>query len=379
MMRRRTFLRRLGGLGLVVPTARASRREPPPHLRAQAALWRKDPRAAAVAWFREAKFGLFIHYGLDSLLGRGEWVLFHENIPIAEYKTLRDRFSASKFDARAIAGLAAEAGMRYVNLVGKHCDSFCLWATDTTDFNSARSPARRDLVAEMAAACRELGLGFFVFYEHGFDWVHPHGPAPWDWRAKAVRPACDPADPHYAPPERYDFGEYLRYVEPHITELCSNFGPVAGVWLDGIAVPLSGDRSRFRMPELYAQIRHLQPHALISYKSGLYPELGDFMAPDKFPIEAAQKNRGAKPMEICRTTLKHSARAAKGALWGWLDGAEHVSPEEVLAMLDECARPDANLLPNVGSLPEGDLHPHDIATLREVGRRLRARQGGGST
>lgn len=374
MIRRRELLR-LGGAAIALRAVRAAEPPPPPpHLRGHADLWRSDPRAASLAWFREARFGLFIHYGLYSLLGRGEWVLYHEKIPISEYKKLKDRFTASKFDARAIAALAEEAGMRYVNLVCKHCDSFCLWATDTTDFNSVTSPAGRDLVAETASACRERGLGFFVFYEHGFDWVHPHGPAPWDWANKAVRPAYDPPDPHYAPRESYDFNEYLRYVERHITELCSNYGPIAGVWLDGIAVSLSGDKSRFRVPELYALIRRLQPQALICYKSGLYPELEDFMAPELPQIEAAQRNRGTKPMEVCRTMQKRSPRAPRGALWGWLDGADHVTPDEVFALLDECARLDANLLLNVGPLPEGDLHPDDVATLREVGRRLRARR-----
>jgi hypothetical protein len=92
--------------------------------------------------------------------------------------------------------------------------------------------------------------------------------------------------------------------------LCSNYGPLAGVWLDGIPVPLrGGDKSRFRVPELYARIRALQPQALICYKSGLYPELEDFMAPEEQQIALALQNRDAKPMEICRTLQKHSAAA----------------------------------------------------------------------
>jgi alpha-L-fucosidase len=330
----------------------------------------EHPREAVLDWFREAKFGLFIHYGLYSLLGRGEWVQFHDRIPIAEYAKLSDQFTAGKFDAGSIAAMAKEAGMKYITLVCKHCDSFCLWDTAETGFNSINSPAKRDLVAEMAEACRKHELGFFPFYEHGFDWRHPHGPAPWDWSSPSVRPAYDPPDPFYAPRESYDFSKYVSYAYNGISELCSNYGAIAGMWLDGIAIPLSGDKSKFKVPELYARIRELQPHGLICYKHGLYPELEDFMAPEQHQIKAAMGKRSVKPMEICRTMQKHSAKAPKGALWGWLDGADHVTPDEVMDMLADAQSKNANLLLNVGPLPDGSIHPDDISTLKEVGIRL---------
>ena len=378
IMNRRLFLQRLAGVAMAGGIARSSKAADtttvPSYLRNHADDFATDPRAAARQWFREAKFGLFIHYGLFSLTGRGEWVQFQDRIPIAEYAKLKGKFTAAKFDAPDIAALAQEAGMKYITLVCKHCDSFALWDTKTTDFNSVNSPAKRDLVAEMAAACRDRGLGFFVFYEHGFDWRHPHGPAPWDWKAKAVRPAYDPPDPFYAPRDQYDFNKYVAYAYNGISELCSKYGPLAGVWLDGIAIPLSGDKSLYRVPELYARIRQLQPQALICYKSGLYPELEDFMAPEAPQVAAAMKNRGNKPMEICRTMQKRSAKAPKGALWGWLDGADHVTADEVMTMLAEATAKNANLLLNVGPLPDGSLHPDDVATLKEVGRRLRSIQ-----
>ena len=343
----------------------------PSYLKSYEAAYRQNPRQAALTWFKAAKFGMFIHYGLYSLTGRGEWVQFHDRIPIAEYAKLKDKFTAAKFNAPGIAALAEEAGMKYITLVCKHCDSFALWDTKATDFNSVNSPAKRDLVAEMAAACRARGLGFFVFYEHGFDWRHPHGPAPWDWKNKSVRPAYNPPDPFYATRDQYDFNKYVAYTYEGVSELCSKYGLLAGVWLDGIGIPLSGDKSLFRVPELYARIRQLQLQALICYKSGLYPELEDFMAPEQPQIAAAMKNRGNKPMEICRTMQKRSGKTQKLALWGWLDGADHVTADEVMAMLAEAAAKDANLLLNVGPLPDGSIHPDDIATLKEVGRRYR--------
>ena len=376
-MKRRTFLTGLGSAAVAGgfgPSGRAAGHTTvPAYLRNFADQYVHNPRAAALAWFRQARFGLFIHYGLYSLTGKGEWAQYHGLIPVAEYAKLKDRFTAAKFDARAIAAVAQAAGMQYVTLVCKHCDSFCLWATRTTDFNSVNSPARRDLVAELATACRERDLGFFVFYEHGFDWRHPHGPAPWDWKQKSVRPAYQPPDPFYASREQYDFGRYVQYAYDGVSELCTNYGPLAGVWLDGIAVPLSGDKARFRVPELYARIRQLQPQGLICYKSGLYPELEDFMAPEQPQIAKAEVNRSGKPMEICRTMQKYSRQTPKGALWGWLEGADHVTPDEVMQMLAAAGARNANLLLNVGPLPDGSLHPDDVATLREVGRRLSVR------
>lgn len=361
----------LSPMGMLTNYSSPQSKDIPPWLKGYEKQFNENPRSAALEWFREAKFGLFIHYGLYSLTGKGEWVQYHDRMPIAEYAKLADRFTAERFDADAIAALAEEAGMKYITFVCKHCDSFCLWNTKETEFNSMNSPAKRDLVAEMVEACRKRGLGFFAFYEHGFDWRHPHGPAPWDWAHPAVRPAYDPPDPFYAPRESYDFNKYVKYVYNGISELCSNYGRIAGVWLDGIAVLRSGDKSKFRVSELYARIRELQPQALICYKSGLYPELEDFMAPEKFQVEDAMQNRGNKPMEICHTMQKHSEKAPKGGLWGWLEGADHCSGDEVMEMLADAEAKGANLLLNVGPLPDGSIHPDDVKALREVGRRLR--------
>ena len=343
----------------------AGSEKPPSYLRGYEQQYRQNPRRAALEWFKNARFGLFIHYGLYSLLGRGEWVMFYDKIRPAEYARLQDQFTASKFDAEFICRLAVEAGMRYITLVTKHCDSFCLWNTKQTDFNSVNSPAKRDLVKEMAEACRKNGLGFFVFYEHGFDWRHPHGPAPWDWKAKAVRPAYDPPDAWYAPRESYDFGKYLDYVTAQITELTGNYGPLAGVWLDGAGVPHSGDRSKFRLPELYSLIRGRQPQTLISYKFGVNGD-EDFLAPELPQVKLIQ-DRGAKPAEICRTL--------EPRWWGYDRAAEgkHHTADEVMEMAAECAQYNANLLLNTGPLPDGSIPPEDVRTLREFGRRVRAK------
>jgi len=375
-MQRRDFLKKLGaGLPIIsgLPAILAAQgcntsQSIPSYLKGYNKLYLNNPRQAAIQCFSDARFGLFIHYGLYSILGRGEWVQFGEKIPVREYAKLKDRFTAENFDADFITDLALEAEMKYINLVTKHCDSFCLWDTQHTDFNSMNSPAKRDLVGEMAEACREKNLGFFVFYEHGFDWRHPHGPHPKDWDHRAVRPHYDPPDPFYASEEEYNFQKYLDYASGQIKELLSNYGLVAGVWLDGIAIPLSGDQSKFQVPQLYDMIRSMQSQALISYKWGL-TGTEDYLAPEKPQVKHLAE-KVTKPIEVC-WTLQEEVPPGSSNRWGYVEGATHMKPNTVMEHLEWTGGMDANLLLNVGPLPDGSIHPEDIKTLRAVGKKIR--------
>jgi len=330
----------------------------PSYLSDYANLYAKDPRAAAIEWFRNARFGLFMHYGVYSLLGRHEWVQYREKIRVAEYAKLKDKFTAEKFDAGAICDLAVDAGMKYVNITTKHHDGFCLFRTAHTDFNSVNSPAKRDLVAELAEACGKRSLGLCLYYSHGRDWKHPHAPNNDEWGGKA-RPEYDPPEPTYATGAKHDLQKYLDFVSAQITELLSQYGPIAAIWLDGIATPLSGDSAKFRCQELYDLIHSLQPQVLVSYKQGL---LGteDFYAPEHKAVEKRDK-----PGEICTTT--HAG-------WGYVaecDG-KHKTPDEIREMLRAARKANFNLLLNTGPLGDGSIHTEDQAAFRAVGERLRA-------
>jgi alpha-L-fucosidase len=345
----------------------------PSFLRAHAATHASDPRRAALEWFREARYGLFLHYGLYSLLGRHEWVQLDEKIRVEEYARLADQFTAERFDAEAIAQLAEDAGMRYVNLTTRHHDSFCLFRTAQTPFNSVEgAPARRDLVAELAAACERHGLGLCLYYSHGRDWKHPHAPNNDQWGGKA-RPEYDPPEPTYATGAAHDLNRYLEFMREQIRELLTQYGPIAAIWLDGIAVPLSGDAARFRTQELYDFARSLQPQVLVSYKQGL-TGTEDFFAPEHgLPTakdtKAKQGLIGSQPgklVEICTTMAPGS--------WGYkkdTTGA-HLSAGQVWEKLRHARAIEANLLLNTGPLPDGSLDPEDAAVMRAVGQRLRA-------
>ena len=125
--------------------------------------WNRDPHAANLAWFEQAEYGLFMHYGLYSQLGRHEWVMQREAIPVAEYEKLFETFDPSGFDADCITDLAIDAGMRYVNITSCHHEGFCLWNSATEPFNSMNA-CGRDLVRELGEACDRKGLGFFTCY-----------------------------------------------------------------------------------------------------------------------------------------------------------------------------------------------------------------------
>ncbi|MBN2311657.1 MAG: alpha-L-fucosidase [Candidatus Hydrogenedentes bacterium] len=374
---RRGFLKRTATVAAVaagaVPLAscaRVGRARIPSHLAGNKEAFMDDPRQAAAAWFREAEFGLFMHYGLYSLLARGEWVMLKERIPVGEYAKLKARFTAERFDADAITDLALAAGMRYVNITSKHHDGFCLFRTAQTDFNSVEAPARRDLIGELASACSKKGLGLFLYYSYGADWRHPYfyaREAGWP----SARPAYETPEPTYLWKEDADFARYVDFVHNQLRELLTQYGPLAGIWFD----PIMGYYSRpdlFPIEQTYALVRSIQPHCLISFKQGANGD-EDFAAPERkaqaldrggdVAARAWERNKD-KPIEICDTLQPR--------VWGYNAAvdSEHRSADEVMQMLADAAARNANLLLNTGPLGDGSIHPVDEATLREVGRRL---------
>ncbi|WP_404307208.1 alpha-L-fucosidase [Neorhodopirellula lusitana] len=320
-------------------------------------IYSDNPRKAAIDWFRQAEFGLFIHYGLYSLLGRGEWVQIKEKIRVKEYAKLADRFTAEKFDADFITDMALDCGMKYVNITTRHHDSFCLFDTKYTDFKSTNTPAKRDLVGELAEQCQSKGLGFYLYYSHGRDWRHPHAPNNWGWGGSA-RPKYDPPEQFYVEGPKHDLQVYVDFMKNQVTELLTNYGPIGGIWLDGIGVPLSrkGKMGQFKSQELYDHIHSLQPQTLVSYKQGL---LGteDFKAPERHWTGTSDV-----PLELCDTLQPHG--------WGYTksDDGKHKSAAKVIEMLGKAKQMNANLLLNTGPMPDGSIHREDIRTLKEVGQ-----------
>jgi alpha-L-fucosidase len=340
-------------------------------------LWSQDPKAANLAWWKDAKWGLFIHYGLYSQLGRGEWVMYRESIPLDEYEKLFHTFDPRNFNADFITDLALEAEMSYITLVSCHHEGFCLWDSKVEPYNSINSPAHRDLLGELADQCAKKGLGLFTYYTYMINWRHPYFLSR-DFYPIA-RPAYEKPEPRYRFRKIEDFQIYVDYVHAHITELLTNYAPLAGMWLDIIM-------GYYAQPDItpvkitYPLIRKLQPHALISFKQGATGE-EDFATPEqKFHSleERARNEYGERAALIARKAWeknrhKHNevcATLQKGA-WGYQADAEHLNSDELYALLGHAHSHNCNLLANVGPLPDGSIHPEDIASLRAVGRRIR--------
>ncbi len=359
----------------------------PSYLEDFADRYATDPHGAAIEWFKSAKFGLFLHYGLYSNLGGewqgkpvmninnperpvAEWIQFHARIPVAEYAKLVDDFTAAGFDADHITDVAVDSGMKYINITTRHHDSFCLFKTNETDFHSVNSPAKRDLIGELAEACAKKKLGLFLYYSHGRDWKHPHAPT-LEWNASA-RPAYDQPQPEYVPDSEVDISKYVDFMERQVSELLTQYGPIAGIWLDGENVPKSYARNYeggldavidlMRVRELYAKVVELQPQCLVSYKKGL-TMTEDFLTPERTSF--GLQNQG-RPMEINTTLQAHS--------WGYNKFTKHrKTADEILETYDYAGTLPAALLLNTGPQGDGSLVAEEEATLREIGARLRAR------
>lgn len=322
----------------------------PSYLKGFEAQYKKDPRAAALEWLVKSKWGLFVHYSLHSLrgitakeamkkkgAGKDEWKKFKQGTP-EEYARLEKEFTAAKFDADFITDLALAAQMGYVNFTTRHLGDMSMFRTRQSKFTSLNSPAKRDLVGELAEQCRKKGLGLFLY--------------------------CPPDVARTEPQETYDRNRAV------VTELLTQYGPVAGIWLDGIGGYYEDPKAFGRLDELYKLIRSLQPQCLISFKQGTGVE--DFVAPEGLmhtksdPVaQKAWEKMSGKPGDIC-TNLQTSPPA-----WLYMEGCEHLNADQVLMLLADAFAQKANLTINTGPLPDGSVHPADVTSLREAGARIK--------
>ncbi len=348
----------------------------PRYLQAYADTWKHSPRQANLQWFTDAGFGLFMHYGLYSQLARHEWVQHIEKIPVAEYAKLFDTFDPRNFDADFITDLALDAGMKYINITSCHHEGFCLWNSSREMFNSYQA-CRRDLVRELAAQCDKKGLGFFTYFTYVLNWRHPYSMT--NAMLNMARPAYDPPDPHYLLTEPDQLHHFWEWSHGCISELAQLDYPLAGIWLD-IIMGYYQRPHDIPVKETYALIRKLRPEALIAFKQGATGD-EDFAAPEfRFHsmadrltqlgnTEGAEIARRAweinrhKHNEICMTLQERG--------WGYTKDSPHKNADALWQALAYARGNNCNLLANTGPLPDGSIHPEDVATLREVGRRIR--------
>jgi len=292
----------------------------------------EQDRDQRMKWWREARFGMFIHWGLYAQLGHHEWVMNRERTPLAEYEKLADTWKPKDRPAREWAELAKKAGMKYMVMTTKHHEGFCLWDTKQTDYNAAKHGPGRDLVREFVEACREFDLKIGFYYSL-MDWHHADG---------AICAKDESARKRF-----------VEFTDGCVRELCSNYGKIDILWYD-VSWPL-GSAELWESPRRNAMVRELQPDIIINNRSQL-PE--DFGTPEEH-VTAEGKGRD---WEACMTF---------NGSWGYFPTAIDWRPvREVISMLRTASAGQGNLLLNIGPKPDGSVPEEAVERLIPVGKWL---------
>ncbi len=309
---------------------------------------------AARAWFQDARFGLFIHWGVYSLLEKDAWVMERDKLPITEYAKLPPRFNPTRFDAAAWVALAKEAGARYITITAKHHDGFCMFASNLTEYDVVdATPYHADPMRALADACKRNDIKLFFYYSL-LDWRHPDYYPLGKTGQRAGRLF------------KGDWKRYVAYYQGQVRELCTNYGPIGGVWFDGWWDRPEAD---WELAGTYRMIHELQPGALVGNNHHVAPFQGedfqmfeqDLPGDNRAGFNKAQAVRDL-PLETC-LTINES--------WGYRAGDEkYKSVKELIGALAGAAGRGANLLLNVGPRPDGAIGGEFAQRLHEMGRWL---------
>ena len=308
-----------------------------------------------LTWFQDARFGMFIHWGLYSIIGKQEWVMHTDRIPVPEYEKLVPQFNPTKFDADTWVRTAAEAGQKYIIITSRHHDGFSMYDTALSDYKVTNSPFRRDPLRELADACVRHGikLGFYVSL---LDWHHPA------YRFRAESGLA--------------WDDYLGFLHGQVRELCTQYGDVAAIWFDGDWPRSALDPDReyflaggsFEYDKLYDMIHELQPDAVIENNRHAEPMPGEDLQgfeqdlPGENTTGFNETTIYGLPIQVCMTINDH---------WGWSrDDRNTKSARRLVHVLAKSASVGGNLLLNVGPTPEGEIPALHQERLREVGRWL---------
>ena len=321
-----------------------------------------------VEWFKRARFGMFIHWGLYAVPARGEWVRSVERISVEDYQQYFDEFNPVDYDPRKWARACKQAGMQYAVLTAKHHDGFCLFDSKLTDYNSVKC-CGRDLVREYLDAFRAEGIRVGLYYSI-IDWHHPDFPHYGD---KQHPMRDNPAYKDY----KYDFDKYLEYMHGQIKELCTNYGKIDIFWFDFSYDDMRGEK--WKATELVRMIRSYQPDVLMDNRLEVSGEgfgslatqnpteyCGDFVSPEQIiPPEGVVDDMG-KPVvwESCITMNNN---------WGYNSRDNHFKTADiVIKKLVECVSKGGNMLINVGPDARGNIPAQSLEILEKVGNWMHA-------
>src|SRR5215471_14585843 len=283
-----------------------------------------EDRARRMKWWHEARFGMFVHWGLYSVLGHHEWAMENEAIPVSEYQQLAKQFNPKPNAAREWAKLARRAGQKYIVMTTKHHEGFCLFNTETTNYCAPKQGPGRDLVKEYVEAARGEGLRVGFYYSL-MDWHHPDGARCADDEAARQR--------------------FVTYIHTHIRELLTNYGKIDVLWYD-VAWPL--DAKGWESEKMNRMVFDLQPDIIVNNRNKLD---GDFSTPE----QRIQAEQGDRAWESCMTM---------NGSWGYQAADDSwKSPKEIVNNLVTCARGAGNYLLNIGPKPDGSVPEESVKIL----------------
>jgi alpha-L-fucosidase len=309
-------------------------------------------------WFRDARFGMFIHWGLYAIPARGEWVRNKEQLSNKDYEIYFNEFNPVEYDPEEWARAAKNAGMKYVVMTAKHHDGFCLFDSKYTDYNSTNTPIGKDLIKEYVQAFRSKGLKVGFYYSL-LDWHHPDYPH-----------YCDPIHPMRENKEfeniDHNFDQYVEYLHNQVRELLTNYGKIDIMWFDFSYGKLSGEA--WKATDLVKMVRDLQPGIIIDNRLGGHieaeepePYAGDFEGPEQvIPSRGVFDENGRRiPWEVCLTLNNH---------WGYCaTDRDFKSPQTIIRALVNCVSKSGNLLLNVGPDAMGNIPQECLDILDKVG------------
>lgn len=314
------------------------------------------------AWFKEAGFGMMVHWGLYALLAGeyrgermdyiGEWIQSKYEIPKAEYEKLAGAFLPLYFDPEEWVLLAKEAGMQYLVVTSKHHDGFCLFDSDYDSYNTVKgTPFGRDVIGELAAACKKHGLKLGLYYSQDLDWHEPNGGGIGIGKTNFGMSWTNCWD--FPEEEKKNYSQYFRSkVLPQVRELLTRYGDICLFWFD-TPMTISPEESR----ELFDLVKTLQPNCLVNSRIG--NGLGDYCSTGDNEIPASEL---PYPLAEAPITLNHT--------WGFKYFDEDYKPaEEVIAIKERLNRNGINCLLNVGPDALGRIPAPAVAILKEVGKR----------
>lgn len=284
-------------------------------------------------WFFEARYGLFVHWGLYAITGRHEQVWQRMNMDRADYLPLIDQFNPKQFDPNRWLDLMQEAGMKYLTFTTKHHDGFCLWDTKQTDFNVINSPYGRDIVGELAEACHRRGVPLCLYYSV-VDWHHPNYPNEGRHHELPPQPGAEP-----------DMTKYAEFVREQIRELCTNYGRIHGIWWD-MNVP------KYQDPSINALIRELQPAAVINNRGF---DDGDYSTPER---QTPPGRAFEGPTEACQSVGMQS--------WGYRDDEDYYTTRHLMQAIAKILAMGGNYLLNVGPDAQGRIPEQPTQMLKKI-------------